>query len=522
MKVNPEVLRRQIDETDPVAAKAELAADAKHKALAEQEAVTEQLVKEQTDRDRNPLDSLKDLQWLYRPVRFLAGVLFAADVPVQFALTTVAFPALHLLARVIVAVVVAGGIGAGVAVTAVALLFDLRRPRRTFRLCVTWAGVVGVLAALAGTVCLFARTASGDMVNFLAEAVPVSLWVLGETLPITAGFLSAAVWTIGCRERRDRRIQQLKSRLAELARFLDWLENDTKKCMTTSTVVLLLCACLLTTPAICQGGLRAPSGARSAGTSSSSVTHVGDFGARTNIGAPGRANNRCLFAPDMTYSVDPEYRRATVSTFTQSVRAFVSAFECSVLAVGTWADEGPFAPITELQVPLPPPNEDCSKATFTANGMEQITKEIAGFREYYRKRAEDACLAASRSRLADFDEKMRDLAEQVRGILNPDLPARGQCTAIYSFVSWAVSRNGVVVLSTDGIETCERGRPTLHLPAQTRLMLILLPSRASVRNAGGAAMRLATQWERQVPGLKVVMPSEVTPALWNEIAAERP
>jgi hypothetical protein len=35
---------------------------------------------------------------------------------------------------------------------------------------------------------------------------------------------------------------------------------------------------------------------------------------------------------------------------------------------------------------------------------------------------------------------------------------------------------------------------------------------------GGSALQIASLWERRIPGLKVVMPSEITPALWSELA----
>jgi hypothetical protein len=91
---------------------------------------------------------------------------------------------------------------------------------RTFRLCLTYAGLAGIFAAISGTILLFSRTANGGIVDFLVQAVPIAFWTLGESLPIAAGFLSAAVWTLGYPKRRDAQIQKLKGRLSELGRFL--------------------------------------------------------------------------------------------------------------------------------------------------------------------------------------------------------------------------------------------------------------------------------------------------------------
>jgi hypothetical protein len=93
-------------------------------------------------------------------------VLFGADVPIQCALNSVAFPNLHWTALIIVAVLIAAGIGAVVEVSAFALLFDPYRLLRTFRLCLTCAGLAGIFAAGSGTILLFSRTASGNIVDF--------------------------------------------------------------------------------------------------------------------------------------------------------------------------------------------------------------------------------------------------------------------------------------------------------------------------------------------------------------------
>jgi hypothetical protein len=506
--------KRLLEETDHIPTRLERSAEARQKALAEQDEVTENANKQEADREANPMDSLKKMQRLYGPLFFLAIVLFAADVPIQCALNSIAFPNLHWLALIIVAVLIAGGIGAVVEVSAFALLFDPYRLLRTFRLCLTFAGLAGIFAAVSGTVLLFSRTATGNVVDFLVQAVPIAFWTLGESLPIAAGFLSAAVWTLGYPKRRDRKIQKLKGRLSELGRFLDWLEHDLRK-HTGSIVSVLLVCCLLAVPAFAQGGTTPPVGA-GAGRAAQAAT------VNTKVpsgSSPTPAKIRCLAAADMTASVDPEYRRAAVSRFTESVNRFAAAFGCAVLAAGTFADEGPYSPLTEIEVPPPPTPQDCSKAAVAVSGIEKITRNISGFQAYYHQRAEEVCRAAAESRIAALKRKSSEFTRQVGAALNPDLPTRGQCTAIYSLLSWATKRHTAAVFFSDGIETCERARPALQVPAGVRLVLILLPSRNSLRKTGGAALDLSAAWERSVPGLKVVMPSEVTADLWDELAS---
>jgi hypothetical protein len=515
--MNLKAEKRLLEETDHIPTRSERSAEARQKALSEQDTVTESVNKHEGDKEANPMESLQKMMRLHGPLFFLVLVLFGADVPIQCALNSVAFPNLHWTALIIVAVLIAAGIGAVVEVSAFALLFDPYRLLRTFRLCLTCAGLAGIFAAGSGTILLFSRTASGNIVDFLVQAVPIAFWTLGESLPIAAGFLSAEVWTLGYPKRRDDQIQKLKGRLSELGRFLDWLEQDMQKHAGKFVAMLLLC-CILAAPAFSQGGVALPSGTGAAGPSAANTTPTSNITALTGNTAPPSEKARCLVASDVTASVDPEYRRLAISLFTRSVYEFAMAFHCAVLSAGTFADEGPYSPLTEIPVPLQQPAEDCSKATFAANGMEKITQSVSGFQTYYHKRAEEVCRMATQSRLADFNQKTQDVTKRVGAILNPDLPTRGQCTAIYSLVSWAVRRNNVLLLFSDGIETCERERSAFQLPREARVILILLPSRTSMSKAGGSALQITAAWERLVPGLKVVMPSEITPALWSDLA----
>jgi hypothetical protein len=504
--------KRLLEETDHIPTRLERSAEAKQKALAEQDEVTESVSKHEADKEANPMDSLNKMQRLHGPLFFLVFVLFAADVPIQCALNSIALPNLHWLALAIVAVLIAGGIGAIVEVSAFALLFDPYRLLRTFRLCLTLAGFAGIFAAVSGTILLFSRTAAGNIVDFLVQAVPIAFWTLGESLPIAAGFLSAAVWTLGYPKRRDRQIQKLKGRLSEIGRFLDWLEHDVPK--HTGAVSIILLCCVLVVPAFSQGGFTPPAGRGAGALIAGSATSTT---AAASKATPVRI--RCLTASDMTPSVDPELRRAAVSRFTQSAYKFATAFGCAVLSVGTFADEGPHSPLTEIPVPLMTASEDCSNATVAVHGIEKITQNISGFQTYYHQRAEETCRATAQARLAEIRQKTSDFTKQVAAALNPDLPTRGQCTAIHSLMSWAAARNTAAVFLSDGIETCEPSRLVSRAHSEARLILILLPSRNPARKTGGAALDLAGAWERAVRGLRVVMPSEVSPDLWTEIAS---
>src|SRR6185437_7926111 len=135
---------------------------------------------------------------------------------------------------------------------------------------------------------------------------------------------------------------------------------------------------------------------------------------------------------DMTESVDPDFRRQTVSRITDTLGHFIAAFHCTVLGAGTFADEGPFSPVTEVQLVQPPPKDDCTRAVYSVEGLQKITQNLAGFQDYYQKHAEIACRSRTNAEFAVFHQKSQGVVAQVAAALNPDLPTRGRCTAIQS------------------------------------------------------------------------------------------
>ena len=74
--------------------------------------------------------------------------------------------------------------------------------------------------------------------------------------------------------------------------------------------------------------------------------------------------------------------------------------------------------------------------------------------------------------------------------------------------------------ATDGVETCERTPQTVILPNHGRLIFVLLPSRGSLNHAGRSALRVGAEWQRRVPGVQVVLPPEVSPRLWGDLASQ--
>lgn len=499
--------RLYIDETDHVEKRIERSEEARQKAIAEQGEIAGRVQKLEVEKESNAMASLAEQQRLYGLLFLLASVLFLADCPIQYGLNSVAFARLSWFVLIIISVLVAAGLGVVVEVAAFAMFFDPYRPRRTVRLCLTSAGISGGLAAVAGTILLFSRTATGEVVDFLAQAVPVSLWVLGESLPVAAGFLSAAAWTLGYPKRRDGQIDSLKGRLSELGRFLDWLDRDKQKLVGRAVTMLLLCA-LLATPVFSMGGSAPPSEASNTEVQSTVAAQV--------------PTNRCLIYVDMTESVEPDFRRQAIARVVDTLPNLILAFKCTVVGVGTFADEGPFSPMTEVPVAQPPRQEDCSKAIFKVEGLQKITENVSGFQDYYHRRAQAACRTRTDTQIAIFRRNSQEAVARIASALNTDLPPRGRCTAISSLLSRAVTRATTVVLITDGLETCERRPEPIKMPPHRKVVFLLLPFRGSMRDVGRVTQHVGDDWQRRVPGSQVVMPSDITPELWTELVSHRP
>ncbi len=511
-----------IDETDHVEKRIERSEEARQKAVGEQAEISEHVQKLEAEKESNAMASLAEQQKLYGLFVLLAAVLFVADLPIQYGLNSVAFAKLSWLFLVVLSVLIAAGLGVVVEVTAFAMFFDPYRPRRTVRLCLSAAGISGGLAAVAATILLFSRTATGQVVEFLAQAVPVSLWVLGECLPVAAGFLSAAAWTLGYPKRRDDRIDCLKARLSELGRFLDWIDRDKQK-FAMRAVSMVLVTVLLAAPAFSMGGhiRRVPILSANPQIVTNAKSLVDSKGDRTSKNkSQASEGNRCLIYLDMTESVDLDFRRQAVARVGDTLPQIINVFGCSLVGVGTFADEGPYSPLMEIPLVPPPQAGDCSKASYTLEGLQKLTQGVSGFEDYYQKRAETICRERAEAQFATFHRKSEETIIKIRSALNPDLPTRGRCTAIYGLLARALTRATTLILITDGVETCERNPQPIMLPEHRQVIFVLLPSRGHSLDVGRTALRLEAEWQRRIVGLQVILPSDISPRLWEEISAK--
>ena len=82
-------------------------------------------------------------------------------------------------------------------------------------------------------------------------------------------------------------------------------------------------------------------------------------------------------------------------------------------------------------------------------------------------------------------------------------------------------RGITVAFITDGAETCEAWTSQMAVPAGSTVIFVIVPSQGDINKTGPEAVRRASSWRERVPGLKVVLPHEVTNTVWQELAHEK-
>lgn len=115
---------------------------------------------------------------------------------------------------------------------------------------------------------------------------------------------------------------------------------------------------------------------------------------------------------------------------------------------------------------------------------------------------------------------MGPFMNSVREELLRSLTSRGACTAIRALIAHRLASTSPTldVLVTDGDETCA---PLNPLPAsRSQVILVLVPTRGDLRATVPALMVRAEEWRQLVPGLRVVLPNDITDAYWVDLAGK--
>jgi hypothetical protein len=435
----------------------------------------------------------------------LAVIVVLTDIPLQFLLNHLSFQAVSVALLWVLAPFISGAFAAGTHGVAHVSTFDPLRPRRSVRICLTLAGVVGAIAITALTVLLYARMATADAAPYLASLVSTSLWVLGESLPVIGGLLSAAAHTLSYQSILRGRIRHLQARLAEIDRFNDWLQNEKAKIaqpqpvsvsrVATTIVVIILGATLLM------------------GTSTD---------AQTAVQRPIGRHGSCAVFVDVTKSINKDVRQSATMRFLESLDDFTNTYGCENLRVGVFSDAGPFTPSVQLEVPKSPPIRDCDDAPIQVSGTAVALSSMEGFRRYYAQEAKRKCLAAVAADNQNYILAHKTFSEQIHSILLQDVKPQPECTAIVGLLSRLLqAHTETIVLLTDAAETCSRRIPVMSVVQGERVIFILVPSDGDIRFAGIDALERGGEWKNHIPNLAIVLPSEISRTEWAYLAGEK-
>lgn len=430
----------------------------------------------------------------------LALVLLVADVPVQFALNASSMPQIPSWIWALTAPAFAAGLAALVHGAAVAFLYDNARPARSIRICRSLAWLTFVAVVLAGGVILFARVASPSTVPYVVDLASISMWVLAEALPTSAGLFLAWAHFLSVPQREARRLRKIRQRKTRLERFLDQLtvEESTLSLAEETT----------------DSGSRRPS------VPVGQV--VGGVVVLLLAWATPVLGQVCGLASDRTISQGLEDRAHAADLVYASLDRLVRQFDCSEFVVVTFTDEGRWAPRRWLRVPQPTREVDCTATRPPSlRGSKQLLTAFAGFRAHFAQEGARTCLARQARDRERFEKEWNSFAPAVRTALTEALVSHETKTDIADVIQSLLDLGvGTVVVVTDGLDTTHDGAPSLSLPAGGHVILVLVPARPEYggREATDSAAEL---WEAIGPNVIAIPYTDlVSPSVWARLTSE--
>jgi len=204
----------------------------------------------------------------------------------------------------------------------------------------------------------------------------------------------------------------------------------------------------------------------------------------------------------------------------ENMREFVTAFGCTSIRVGFFADEGAFAPFDEWPVPALPRNHDCSVVKIEPRQGIDAGKIFDSFKKYEEASATQNCLAEAKRDQETYTKGMEALVADVRRSLALNNGNRGKCTSIAALVRHIAAKPGITAIITDGAETCETSPSAVRFGPSTSILMVLIPSKGAIRESGPAALKRAEQWQRYVPGLVTMPFNEIVVGRWQQVAGQ--
>lgn len=440
-----------------------------------------------------------------RRLRRLALGLLLVDVPVQFFLNGAAFPDVPTWIVALTAAPVALAFALLAHAGALLLFGDKDRPLRGIRWCRWSAQGTFVAAVLAFAVFVFARQATPEMAGHLVTVTALSLWVLAEALPFSAGFIAAWARILTRPERVEEGLRALESEIA------DWeglLERVTPLAGES------------TAPEAHEGQTdlfrppHAPSVNRGAGAALAILLALGGLAMPLQVQAQERT---CAVMVDRTLSVDPAHRGEALGLLSRALPTFPRALGCTALVAGTFADQGPWAPRVWLRVPAVPDAQDCDAVEAPPpEDSRRVLAGFAGFRRHWEEKAREACREEEARARGQFDrERATFLAAARRATGAPQLAQETHTDLVGVVESLLDAGVDLALLVTDGLETAHDTVPPI--PEGPRVVLVLVPA---AEGYGGreATREAARAWERA--GARTIpYTALVAPTGWARLAA---
>lgn len=430
----------------------------------------------------------------------MAALLLALDVPIQFLLNRVALPDVELWVLALIAPVIALGIAALVHGATLAFFYDQDRPARSIRICRVLAGLSFVVTGAGSTVFLFARQASADVASHIVTLTSISLWTVAEALPLSAGFFLAWAHILGQPSLARRHRGQVHRHIGALSQFVAELDQE-------------------------ESALSASANGTGRSASRRTAAALVLFAALAGSLAPAlhavqTPNRICALFMDRSLSVQGEHRARTVKLLSESLPEALEALGCVELVVGTFSNEGAWAPRRWLLVPQRPREQDCelSKAD-VPQGTNGLLANLQGFRTYFRTQAIESCKSKQAERMEAFDAERKEFLATARPIIErPQLTHETETNILGVIDSLLETGVQLVLIATDGLETTERTISPLRIPDGSRVVLILLPARDTY--GGASATREAAEVWEQAGATVLPYTALIAPSAWRRLVAE--
>lgn len=439
-------------------------------------------------------------------LRAFAALVLALDLPVQYLLNSAGLPEVAAWKIALGSLALPLGLAGAIHYLGEPLLYDPDRPFRSVRIAKILAAVSFIATGLAAAVFLFARQASAEIAGSIVGLTTFAIWTVAEGLPLTAGFTGMWAHMLLRPAIHADRLQRVKEEIATLERFLERLEGEKSRLESN-----------LTAP---QQPVRSPAATGVASSAATLVALATVLGGVSSIAAQSPPGKQCAVFVDRSKSVNARHRKEALQVLVDQLERIGVQLGCTELIVGSFSDEGQFAPRRSIQVPVAPVPVDCSIAfppsTETSKGF---LGGVKGFRDHFQKQAAEECLKTRETSELEYHRKQQRFLAVARLELSVAQEDKVTPTDIFGVLeSLILSGVREIILLTDGLDTLHRGQ-ALRIPGDTRIALVLVPPVAPYGD-GEAVTRTIARWNAL--GVST-MPYTVlvSPSAWTRILAKK-